>query len=200
MAQNTISFSVTQVAEEIEASPDTVRRYTTEFSPFLSAEATPAPGAIRTFTRRDVEVIRVIRMHMRSGKTYEEVRTLLTTAEIPDPEEPEEEPPTGTSMIEAGALSQLTATIRKLAVQDEAIDRLQVAQSDLATDVAEKVATIQAQVAEELAADRRQRIESEKRREELQERHNQRLRLMLALMTAIVILVGLGVLLALFVR
>ncbi len=76
--------SVKQVADELNCSPDTIRRYANEFSLYLSAEASPERGATRSFDQRDIELLTTARKQMSSGKNFNQVRADLSMMEFSD--------------------------------------------------------------------------------------------------------------------
>ncbi len=80
----TVRKSVKQVADDLNCSPDTIRRYANEFSLYLSAEASPERGATRSFDERDIELLAAARKQMSSGKNFNQVRADLSMMEFSD--------------------------------------------------------------------------------------------------------------------
>ncbi len=80
----TVRKSVKQVADDLNCSPDTIRRYANEFSLYLSAEASPERGATRSFDERDIELLTTARKQMSSGKNFNQVRADLSMMEFSD--------------------------------------------------------------------------------------------------------------------
>lgn len=76
------SKTVKQVADELNCSPDTIRRYANEFSPFLSAGASPERGATRMFVERDITMLKTAREQMSSGKNFDQVRADLSLMDM----------------------------------------------------------------------------------------------------------------------
>lgn len=70
--------TVKQVADELNCSPDTVRRYANEFSLYLSAAASPERGTARSFDERDISMLKNAREQMSSGKNFDQVRAALS--------------------------------------------------------------------------------------------------------------------------
>lgn len=77
--------TVKQVADELNCSPDTVRRYANEFSLYLSAAASPERGTARSFDERDIAMLKNAREQMSSGKNFDQVRAALSMMEFSDP-------------------------------------------------------------------------------------------------------------------
>lgn len=77
-----IRKTVKQVADELNCSPDTIRRYANEFSLYLSSEASPERGAIRTFDERDITMLKTAREQMGSGKNFNQVRAVLSMIDL----------------------------------------------------------------------------------------------------------------------
>lgn len=77
--------TVKQVAEELNCSPDTVRRYANEFSLYLSAAASPERGTARSFDERDITMLKNAREQMSSGKNFDQVRAYLSMMEFSEP-------------------------------------------------------------------------------------------------------------------
>lgn len=73
-----VRMTVKQVADALNCSPDTIRRYANEFSLYLSSEASPERGATRVFDERDVSMLRLAREQMSSGKNFDQVRASLS--------------------------------------------------------------------------------------------------------------------------
>ncbi len=79
--------TVKQVADELNCSPDTVRRYANEFSLYLSAAASPERGTARSFDERDIAMLKNAREQMSSGKNFDQVRAVLSMMEFNEPGE-----------------------------------------------------------------------------------------------------------------
>ncbi len=80
--QTKVRKSVKQVADDLNCSPDTIRRYANEFSLYLSAEASPERGVTRSFDERDIELLTTARKQMSSGKNFNQVRADLSMMEF----------------------------------------------------------------------------------------------------------------------
>ena len=77
--------TVKQVADELNCSPDTVRRYANEFSLYLSAAASPERGTARSFDERDIAMLKNAREQMSSGKNFDQVRAVLSMMDFNEP-------------------------------------------------------------------------------------------------------------------
>lgn len=92
MPVNPDSLTPKEVSDILNVSSQTVRRYSREFAEHLSADANPAPGGHRRYTREDVEILRVARRYLLSDSstTYERVNEELHSIVFPSlPQEPE---------------------------------------------------------------------------------------------------------------
>ncbi len=77
--------TVKQVADELNCSPDTIRRYANEFSLYLSTAASPERGTARSFDERDIAMLKNAREQMSSGKNFDQVRAVLSMMEFNEP-------------------------------------------------------------------------------------------------------------------
>lgn len=80
--------TVKQVADELNCSPDTIRRYANEFSLYLSAAASPERGTARSFDERDIVMLKNAREQMSSGKNFDQVRAVLSMMDLNEPGTP----------------------------------------------------------------------------------------------------------------
>ena len=77
--------TVKQMADELNCSPDTIRRYANEFSLYLSAAASPERGTARSFDERDMAMLKNAREQMSSGKNFDQVRAVLSMMDFNEP-------------------------------------------------------------------------------------------------------------------
>ncbi len=77
--------TVKQVADALNCSPDTIRRYANEFSLYLSAAASPERGTARSFDERDIAMLKSARAEMSSGKNFDQVRAVLSMMDFNEP-------------------------------------------------------------------------------------------------------------------
>lgn len=75
------------VAQALDFSETTLRRWSDEFSDYLSPEANPAGKGHRRYTAADVETLRSIKELMNQGLTYEQVWQQLSLREAVSGEE-----------------------------------------------------------------------------------------------------------------
>ena len=95
-------FTPSQVAEMLDISPPTLRRWSKRFASSLSEGARPGQGRHRNYTHEDVEIMRRAKELLALGLTYEKVADILTV-------QPQREEVLSLSVPEegAGSLTQL---------------------------------------------------------------------------------------------
>lgn len=74
-------FSPKQVAETLNVSTSTVRRYAATFGDLLSEHANPESGKRRSFTTADIEKLRMIQSYLTAGLSEPEIRHQLAIQE-----------------------------------------------------------------------------------------------------------------------
>lgn len=110
MPRKPVTYTVSQIADDLNVSTDTVRRYTRHFDSHLSEDASPEPGSVRLFTPADLFMLRQAREYMRSGHTYDQTDDYLATIRAPD-DLPEE---TSTDLATTAAVQQVTSALLSL--------------------------------------------------------------------------------------
>jgi len=71
--------TLTDLTKALETTPATVRRWTKDYSEFLSPGANPPKGEIRSYTNEDGQVIALIATMRKSNKPYEAIRAALAS-------------------------------------------------------------------------------------------------------------------------
>jgi len=100
-----------EVAARLDISPSTLRRWSEEFAPFLTEQASSPPGkSHRRYSAQDVAILQQVKALMSEGLTYEQVRQRLHTP-------PPDAPPAGlvaAEEVSAVAMTVLSETIDEL--------------------------------------------------------------------------------------
>ena len=124
-----ILLTVGQVAQELDLSAQSVRRYAHEFRDHLGPDANPGHGATRQFTPEDVQVMRAAKRFLMSGLTYETTNQRLDLVSIDVPSDP---PPTASTAVDLAPVhSALSAVFVNLHRIDQTI---QTSLTQTATD------------------------------------------------------------------
>ncbi len=108
------------IATELAISPQTLKNWTKEFAPFLSAPGASADG-LRRYTEEDETVLKQIKDHLAAGLTYEETAEELRNAGYADVLE--EGQPQGALTITSAqqGFSVLTDTLRAMIENQQTI-------------------------------------------------------------------------------
>lgn len=72
---------VGDAATLFDVTPQTIRRWTDEFSDYLSTGANPDDGSTRVFTDTDMEVLALVATVKQNGGTYDDAHARLRTGE-----------------------------------------------------------------------------------------------------------------------
>ena len=129
MPDNPSLLTVGQVAQELDLSAQSVRRYAHEFRDHLGPDANPGHGATRQFTPEDVQVMRAAKRFLMSGLTYEVTNERLDLVSIDIPPDP---PPTASTAVD---LAPLHSAVSAVFVNLDRIDQtLQTSLTRTATD------------------------------------------------------------------
>ena len=83
-----ILLTVGQVAQDLDLSAQSVRRYAHEFREHLGPDANPGHGATRQFSSEDIQVMRAAKRFLMSGLTYEVTNERLDLVSIDVPSDP----------------------------------------------------------------------------------------------------------------
>lgn len=77
------------ISDVFHVTPQTVKRWASEFASYLSVSATPQAGKARLFTDADLEVLALVADMKAAGKTFEEIHAALKAGQRGDvPEMP----------------------------------------------------------------------------------------------------------------
>ncbi len=109
------------LASELAVSPQTLKNWTKEFAPFLSAPGASADGA-RRYCDQDLGVLKQIKDHLAAGQTFEETAEELRNAGYADGLE--EEPTHGVLTTVSSApqgFAVLTDTLRAMIENQQTI-------------------------------------------------------------------------------
>ena len=129
MPDNPSLLTVGQVAQELDLSAQSVRRYAHEFRGHLGPDANPGHGATRQFTPEDVQVMRAAKRFLMSGLTYETTNQRLDLVSIDVPSDP---PPTASTAVD---LAPVHSALSAVFVNLDRIDQtLQSALTQATTD------------------------------------------------------------------
>lgn len=112
-----------QLAEMLDVSEPTIRRWSLRFKAFLSDYATPTQGSRRRLTEQDVLVLRRVKALVDAGFSLDAIETQLQ-------QEPAEPLPELSSMQASDAklqdpFSAIAQALAQIATQDERIARLE---------------------------------------------------------------------------
>ena len=129
MPDNPSLLTVGQVAQELDLSAQSVRRYAHEFRDHLGPDANPGHGATRQFTPEDVQVMRAAKRFLMSGLTYEVTNERLDLVSIDVPSDP---PPTASTAVDLQPLQSTVSIV--LAHIDRMDQTLQSALTQATTD------------------------------------------------------------------
>ncbi|MBL8118775.1 MAG: MerR family transcriptional regulator [Anaerolineae bacterium] len=81
------------ISSVFHVAPQTVKRWASEFAPYLSADAAPAAGHRRAFNEDDLKVLALVASLKAKGKTFEEIHAALKAGQRGDvPEMPASSP------------------------------------------------------------------------------------------------------------
>jgi DNA-binding transcriptional MerR regulator len=108
------------VANELAVAPQTLKNWTKEFEPFLSASGASADGA-RRFTAEDVVVLKQVKDHLAAGLTFEETIEELRNAGYADGLEGETSPSALAVSSAQQGFAVLTDTLRAMIENQQTI-------------------------------------------------------------------------------
>jgi DNA-binding transcriptional MerR regulator len=113
-------MNAAEIASELAVSPQTLKNWTKEFSPFLSTPGASADGT-RRYTEQDEAVLKQIKDHLAAGLTFEETAEELRNAGYADGLE--NEPPRGVLAVTSAqqGFSVLTDTLRAMIENQQTI-------------------------------------------------------------------------------
>ncbi|MBZ0285712.1 MAG: MerR family transcriptional regulator [Anaerolineae bacterium] len=72
-----MSYSTAQISRLFNVARETVRKWSVEFSHFLSPNATPGQGRTRQFTESDIAVFALVSEMKAQGKVYDDIHAAL---------------------------------------------------------------------------------------------------------------------------
>jgi DNA-binding transcriptional MerR regulator len=124
-----ILLTVGQVAQDLDLSAQSVRRYAHEFRDHLGPDANPGHGATRQFSSEDIQVMRAAKRFLMSGLTYETTNQRLDLVSIDVPSDP---PPTVSTAVDLQPLQSTVSIV--LAHIDRMDQTLQSTLTDRLTD------------------------------------------------------------------
>ena len=124
-----ILLTVGQVAQDLDLSAQSVRRYAHEFRDHLGPDANPGHGATRQFSSEDIQVMRAAKRFLMSGLTYETTNQRLDLVSIDVPSDP---PPTASTAVDLQPLQSTVSIV--LAHIDRMDQTLQSTLTDRLTD------------------------------------------------------------------
>lgn len=111
-----------EAASELGVTHDTLKRWTREFSPFLSASrGAGKDGARRRFVPDDMTVLRRIKEQLTAGQSTEEVAEYLQSEGRNETSELVVRPQEGALATEGAALGVLTDTLRAMIENQQTI-------------------------------------------------------------------------------
>lgn len=119
----------TQMIEQLQIKPITLRRWCVTYGSHLSPGATPDPGVNRRFTGRDLEVLRHVRSLRDQGVGAAQINEQLASLTFPeiehsDPEDDQEDDPEANVTAVTASMS-LPADLNALYALDHRIARLE---------------------------------------------------------------------------
>ena len=122
-----------EVAARLEVSPSTLRRWSEEFSTFLSPETDSSEGAqYRSYSDEDLATLITVKGLMADGLTYDQVREQLVeidSGEVSDA--PGSMVPTDAALPLAPAMTFLADTLHNVADSQQAVLNSQAANREL---------------------------------------------------------------------
>ncbi len=121
-----------EVASRLEVSPSTLRRWSEEFSEFLSPEATSSEGKQhRRYSDEDLAMLINVKGLMAEGATYEQVRQRLSELRDEKPDGPGSVVAAGAALPLAPAMTFLADTLHNVADSQQAVLNSQAANREL---------------------------------------------------------------------
>ncbi len=143
----TDTFTVKATSELLNVSPETVRRWTNQFSQHLSDTAAPEPGQRRTFTRDDIRVLAYVRDNIRTTVPHHEIDkslNVLGDAELPVWEDITGETSQSDSIVPTDAQDRLFVLLERMTddrdrsnLHEQQIDELHKQIDTLKTELSE---------------------------------------------------------------
>ena len=76
------TYTMLETSQLTGISKPSLRNYTRTYAPYLSPNATPAPGEARVFTRDDLRVLRFAYSATETGSTHDQVLQRLAAGEL----------------------------------------------------------------------------------------------------------------------
>jgi DNA-binding transcriptional MerR regulator len=121
-----------EVASRLEVSPSTLRRWSEEFSEFLSPEAASSEGKQhRRYSEEDLATLINVKGLMAEGATYEQVRQQLSELRAEKPDGPGSVVAAGAALPLAPAMTFLADTLHNVADSQQAVLNSQAANREL---------------------------------------------------------------------
>jgi DNA-binding transcriptional MerR regulator len=121
-----------EVASRLEVSPSTLRRWSEEFSEFLSSEAVSSEGKQhRRYSDEDLATLINVKGLMAEGATYEQVRQRLSELRAEKPDGPGSVVAAGAALPLAPAMTFLADTLHNVADSQQAVLNSQAANREL---------------------------------------------------------------------
>lgn len=121
------------VAEFIESSTDTVRRYSARFARFLSESAHPGKGKARLYNSEDVYLLQAVKRLTEQGLTYDDIERELENLSIPESFKMIESPPDLPPPLVV--LQQIANALETLIQQNKRIDGLEKQVAHLQSEI-----------------------------------------------------------------
>ncbi len=121
-----------EVASRLEVSPSTLRRWSDEFSEFLSPEASSSEGKQhRRYSDEDMATLITVKGLMAEGLTYEQVRQRLSELHVSKPDGPGSIVAADAALPLAPAMTFLADTLHNVADSQQAVLNSQAANREL---------------------------------------------------------------------
>ncbi len=125
MSSQPSTYKPGEVAERLDCSTDTVRRYSARFGHHLSLSANPGKGKARLYNADDIYILQTVKNLIEQGLKYDEIEEELKSLALPEsvtltnlePDSPQLPAP-------MALMQQMASTLEHLAQQSEQTNRL----------------------------------------------------------------------------
>ena len=125
-APSEVADIITAQDPSITVSTDTIRRYSSRFSRFLSSSANPGKGKPRLYTAEDIYMLATIKRLTEQSNTYDDIDLLLERLPVPEHfDVPEVQHSVPELPAPVAALQQIGSALERLAEQGERADKLE---------------------------------------------------------------------------